>query len=99
MKLPYCTSTGIVQAVLFAILLYLGLGSVFTQDRICLVDGRKRHEEEYEDGNADNHDGKRYQDAVRSDAANCSPRPPFVKLDLLPKVSATYERKTRARAP
>ena len=47
--------------MLFTVLLYLGLGSVFTQDRICLVDGRKSHEEEYEDSNADNHDGKRDQ--------------------------------------
>ena len=51
----------VVQPVVLAILLDLRLGRVLSQDRIRLVDGRERHDEEYEDGDTEYHDRQRYE--------------------------------------
>ena len=45
----------VVQPVVLAILLDLRLGRVLSQDRIRLVDGRERHDEEYEDEDEDDY--------------------------------------------
>ena len=45
--------------MLFAVLVCLFRRGVFAQNLLCLVDRGKRHDEEHEDGDTEQHDGQR----------------------------------------